>query len=101
MSKKAAAEVKTKQPVKEEKPEAPPEEKAEPEKPTKVPKPEKKKRIEKKIFTLYKVEDAKVTRLRPICERCGLGYFMAEHSDRYTCGHCGFTRYKPAENKHA
>ncbi|MCK4222727.1 30S ribosomal protein S27ae, partial [Candidatus Bathyarchaeota archaeon] len=22
------------------------------------------------------------------------GYFMADHGNRYTCGHCGFTRYK-------
>ncbi|MCL2358576.1 MAG: 30S ribosomal protein S27ae [Candidatus Bathyarchaeota archaeon] len=43
---------------------------------------------------MYKVEGAKVTRARPTCERCGTGYFMADHHDRYTCGHCGFTRYK-------
>jgi small subunit ribosomal protein S27Ae len=69
-------------------------------KPTKVekaPKPEKKKKEEKGVFTLYKIEDGKVVRLRPICERCGPGYFMADHGNRYTCGHCGFTRYKPAK----
>ncbi|TRO40340.1 30S ribosomal protein S27ae, partial [Candidatus Bathyarchaeota archaeon] len=38
-----------------------------------------------------------VTRLRPTCERCGPGYFMAKHKDRYTCGHCGFTRYRQVE----
>ncbi|MEE8632135.1 MAG: 30S ribosomal protein S27ae, partial [Candidatus Bathyarchaeia archaeon] len=31
--------------------------------------------------------------LRPFCERCGPGYFMANHGDRHTCGNCGFTRY--------
>ncbi|MGD6809912.1 MAG: 30S ribosomal protein S27ae [Candidatus Bathyarchaeia archaeon] len=46
------------------------------------------------ISVLYKVEGEKVSRARPTCERCGPGYFMADHSDRYTCGHCGFTRYK-------
>lgn len=46
--------------------------------------------------TLYKVEGDKVTRVRPTCERCGPGYFMADHNDRFTCGHCGFTRYKRA-----
>lgn len=76
-------------------PEAPVEEKA-PEKVVK-PKPEKKKKKDKKIFTLFKVESEKVTRLRPTCERCGPGYFMADHGNRYTCGHCGFTKYKPAE----
>ncbi|MDR0318776.1 MAG: 30S ribosomal protein S27ae [Nitrososphaerota archaeon] len=43
---------------------------------------------------LYKVENDKVSRSRPTCERCGPGYFMADHNSRYTCGHCGFTRYK-------
>jgi small subunit ribosomal protein S27Ae len=61
-----------------------------------APKAEKKKE-EKGIHTLYKIEDEKVTRLRPTCERCGPGYFMANHKDRYTCGHCGFTRYKQVE----
>jgi small subunit ribosomal protein S27Ae len=59
-----------------------------------APKAEKKKKEEKGIHALYKVEGDKVARLRPTCERCGPGYFMADHKDRYTCGHCGFTRYK-------
>jgi ubiquitin-small subunit ribosomal protein S27Ae len=65
-----------------------------------APKPEKKTEKKKKengINTLYKIEGEKVTRLRPTCERCGPGYFMAKHQDRYTCGHCGFTRYKQSE----
>jgi small subunit ribosomal protein S27Ae len=60
---------------------------------TKV-KTEKKKKEEKGVNALYKIEGEKVKRLRPTCERCGPGYFMANHQDRYTCGHCGFTRYK-------
>jgi len=60
----------------------------------------KKKKPGKKIHTLYKVEQDKVSRLRPTCERCGTGYFMADHGNRYTCGHCGFTKYKRAENEH-
>jgi ubiquitin-small subunit ribosomal protein S27Ae len=63
----------------------------------KAPKPEKKKKQEKGIHALYKIENDKATRLRPTCERCGPGYFMADHHDRYTCGHCGFTRYKRSE----
>ncbi len=54
------------------------------------------KKKEKGLGTMYKVEGEKATRLRPTCERCGPGYFMADHHDRYTCGHCGFTRYKRA-----
>ncbi|MGD0646026.1 MAG: 30S ribosomal protein S27ae [Candidatus Bathyarchaeia archaeon] len=55
---------------------------------------EKKHREEKGVHAMYKIEDDKVARARPTCERCGPGYFMADHHDRYTCGHCGFTRYK-------
>ena len=57
-------------------------------------KKEKKHRQEKGVHAMYKVEGDKVSSARPICERCGPGYFMADHHDRYTCGHCGFTRYK-------
>lgn len=70
--------------------EAPKEEKA------KKGKREKRKKEEKGVHTLYKMEKDKVVRQRPICERCGPGYFMADHGDRYACGHCGFTRYKHA-----
>jgi small subunit ribosomal protein S27Ae len=74
-----------------------PKQEAKPAKVEKAPKPEKKKKEEKGVFTLYKIESDKVVRLRPTCERCGPGYFMADHGNRYTCGHCGFTRYKPAK----
>ncbi len=81
--------------------EAPPEEpkveeKKEEVKPQKAEKPkrEKKKKPEKGVHAMYKVEGDKVSRTRPTCERCGPGYFMGDHKDRYTCGHCGFTRYK-------
>ena len=55
---------------------------------------EKKHKEEKGVRAMYKVEGDKVSRSRPTCERCGPGYFMADHHSRYTCGHCGFTRYK-------
>jgi small subunit ribosomal protein S27Ae len=96
MSKKAEA---PKAPVKEPPKEAPKEapREAKEEKVEKAAKPEKKKKKEKGVFSLYKVENDKITRLRPTCERCGPGYFMADQGNRYTCGHCGFTRYKPTE----
>lgn len=53
----------------------------------------------KELSSLYKIENNKIVRLRPTCERCGPGYFMADHGDRYTCGRCGFTRYKPVKNR--
>ena len=49
------------------------------------------------ISSYYKIEEDGIKRLRPSCERCGPGYFMADHGDRYTCGHCGLTRYKQQE----
>mgnify|MGYP001100244277 CR=1 FL=1 len=74
-----------------------PEEKEKIVKAEKLEKPVKKKKKEKGAFSVYKMENDKILRLRPTCERCGPGYFMADHSNRYTCGHCGFTRYKPTE----
>lgn len=47
-----------------------------------------------KVWQFYKVEDGKLVRLRKECPRCGKGYFMAEHEDRLTCGHCGYTQWK-------
>jgi len=57
---------------------------------------EKVKKKEKGAYTRYKVDATGLTRLRPYCERCGSGYFMADHGNRFACGHCGFTRYKRA-----
>jgi len=51
----------------------------------------------KGVFSHYKIEGKGLKRVLPFCERCGPGYFMADHGDRYTCGHCGFTRYKRTE----
>jgi len=72
--------------------------------PAPVEKKEEKKKAEKKpkkkrpgIFSHYKVDKEGFKRLLPCCERCGPGYLMANHGNRFTCGHCGFTKYKPAE----
>jgi small subunit ribosomal protein S27Ae len=46
----------------------------------------------------YEIKDGKLERKRPFCNRCGRGYFMAEHEDRYTCGNCGFTVFKKRES---
>ena len=54
----------------------------------------KKAKKEKAINEYYQIEDGTLKRLRPSCERCGPGYFMADHGNRFTCGHCGLTRYK-------
>jgi small subunit ribosomal protein S27Ae len=75
------------------------EEKKEEEQPQKEKK-ERKERAPKrrvKVYTLYKLEDEKLLRVRKECPRCGRGYFMAEHKDRSTCGNCGFTVYKSTQ----
>lgn len=48
----------------------------------------------KNTHELYEIKDGKIERKRPFCSRCGKGYFMADHGDRMTCGHCGFTIFK-------
>jgi len=58
---------------------------------------EKKKKKRKGAFSYFSIKEKKLTRVLPFCERCGPGYFMADHGNRYTCGHCGYTRYKPTE----
>jgi len=74
-------------------------EKTEIEKPEieKVEKKKKAKKKRKRVSSYYKIDENELKRMLPLCERCGPGYFMADHGDRYTCGHCGFTRYKREE----
>lgn len=55
---------------------------------------EKKPKVNVQVWKLYKVEGETAQRLRKECPRCGRGYFMAEHKDRSSCGHCGFTTFK-------
>ena len=53
----------------------------------------------KKTHEKYEIVDGKLERKRPFCNRCGRGYFMADHGDRYACGHCGFTIFRTKEVK--
>ncbi|HEC76667.1 MAG TPA: 30S ribosomal protein S27ae [Thermoplasmatales archaeon] len=43
---------------------------------------------------IYEIEGEKVVRKRKECPKCGPGIFMAEHSDRRSCGNCGYTEFK-------
>lgn len=52
---------------------------------------------EKGANRIYVIKDGKLERKLPFCNRCGKGYFMADHGDRLTCGHCGFTVFKSEE----
>ena len=55
---------------------------------------ERKPRKNVQVWKLYKVSGESVTRLKKECPRCGKGYFMAEHKDRFSCGNCGYTTFK-------
>lgn len=48
----------------------------------------------KSMSSFYIIEGEKIKHINPTCDRCGSGYFMADHGNRYSCGHCGFTKYR-------
>lgn len=41
----------------------------------------------------YGIEEGKLKRQRPFCPKCGPGVFLAQHSDRLSCGRCGYTEF--------
>lgn len=41
----------------------------------------------------YKIEGDRITRTRSTCPKCGAGVFLAMHSDRVSCGRCGYTEF--------
>ena len=55
-------------------------------------------RFSPQIYKFYKVDNDKVTRLRKECPRCGKGTFLAEHSDRLSCGKCGYADFKQSKS---
>ncbi len=38
----------------------------------------------------YKIEGDKLVRTHKECPECGPGTFLANHSDRKSCGKCGY-----------
>ncbi|OIO66516.1 30S ribosomal protein S27ae [Candidatus Woesearchaeota archaeon CG1_02_57_44] len=53
----------------------------------------KKKKSSYSAYKVYKVEGGKVTKPRS-CPKCGPAIFMATHSNRMSCGKCGYTEMK-------
>ena len=49
----------------------------------------------------YKVEGDKLVRANRTCQKCGPGYFLANHYDRWACGNCGYTIFKRKTQKGA
>ncbi|BAJ50298.1 small subunit ribosomal protein S27Ae [Candidatus Caldarchaeum subterraneum] len=46
------------------------------------------------LWKRYVLKDGRLEKTLVSCPRCGVGYFMADHGNRYTCGKCGYTRFK-------
>ena len=53
----------------------------------------KKNRVTSKVWKKYKIINDKVERSRT-CIKCGPGYFLAEHKDRWYCGNCHYSEMK-------
>jgi len=51
-----------------------------------------KNKVPSKVWKRYHIKDGKIER-KASCPRCGPGMFVAEHSNRKTCGKCGFTEF--------
>ncbi len=42
----------------------------------------------------YKIEGDKLVRTHRTCPKCGTGFFLGDHYDRYVCGFCRYTVFK-------
>lgn len=51
-------------------------------------------KVSKGVWHLYGIEGEKIASKRMDCPKCGRGVFLAEHSDRFTCGRCHYTKFK-------
>lgn len=54
----------------------------------------KKKKKTRGLSSYYKIIDDTLQRKLKACPRCGPGFFLAEHYDRFACGKCGYAEYK-------
>jgi small subunit ribosomal protein S27Ae len=45
---------------------------------------------------LYSTKGDTLTRTHKFCPKCGSGTFLAEHSNRRSCGKCGYSESKAA-----
>ena len=60
-----------------------------------------------KPHALYEISGSAIKRKNKSCPKCGKGIFLAQHSNRLTCGKCGYSEFetkksdkpKPAEKK--
>jgi small subunit ribosomal protein S27Ae len=52
-----------------------------------------------KKWEQYEVSGETLVRKNRFCPRCGEGVFMAEHSNRFSCGSCGYTEWKEGKDR--
>ncbi len=48
----------------------------------------------KGLWSHYSLKGNKLDKSLNFCPRCGPGYFMADHGNRFTCGKCGYTKFR-------
>ncbi len=48
---------------------------------------------------LYEIKGEALSRTHKSCPKCGPGIFLAEHADRRSCGHCGYSESKAPPTK--
>ena len=56
--------------------------------------PKKSKPLE--VWKLYEVSGSTLKRKNKFCPKCSQGTFLAAHSNRTTCGKCGYTEFSKA-----
>jgi small subunit ribosomal protein S27Ae len=52
-----------------------------------------------KKWEQYEVSGDTLVRKNRFCPRCGEGVFMAEHTNRFSCGSCGYTEWKEGKDR--
>ncbi len=43
---------------------------------------------------VYTIEENRIVRGKRSCPRCGVGVYLAEHENRFSCGKCAYTEFK-------
>ena len=56
-------------------------------------KKQKKPKKQSKKWEFYDISSG-LKRKKKFCPKCGLGFFLAEHNNRITCGKCGYVEFK-------
>ena len=55
---------------------------------------QRKPRFSPSIWNFYKIEENKIQQSHDMCPKCGPGYFLAQHSNRLTCGKCHYIKFR-------